>query len=116
MRVLDDFVYSSAAIAEESVFVGSYDEGLYSLDAATGRVNWRHDAGERISGSPTLIGDLVYASTIAHVPREGRTFALDRETGEEVWSHPDGRYSPAVSSDDLLIITGVRALYGFRPR
>lgn len=116
VRVFDEFVYSSASIAEESVFVGSYDHGLYSLDAETGRVNWRYDAGERISGSPTVIGDLVYASTIAREPSEGRTFALDRETGEEVWSHPDGRYSPAVSHDDLLIITGVRTLYGFRPR
>lgn len=116
VRVLDDFVYSSAAIADEDVFVGSYDEGLYSLDAATGEINWRFDAGERISGSPTVIGDLVYASTIAREPSEGRTFAVDRETGKEVWFHPDGRYSPAVSRDDLLIITGVRTLYGFRPR
>ena len=116
VRVVDDFVYSSPAIADETIYVGSYDHHLYALDAVTGEVRWRTDAGERISGSPSVIGPLVYASTIAREPSEGRTFAVDRRSGEVVWSFPDGRYSPAVVSEGLMVITGVRTLYGFRPR
>ena len=37
VRVLDDYVYSSAAVADRLVFVGSYDHRLYALDAVTGR-------------------------------------------------------------------------------
>ncbi len=115
LRATDDFVYSSAAVAGETVYVGSYDKRLYALDAVSGRPRWSIDVGERISGSPTVIGDLVYVSTIAREPREGVTVALDRRTGEERWRFPDGRYTPAVGVDGLLVLTGVRTLYGLVP-
>jgi outer membrane protein assembly factor BamB len=114
--VLDDFVYSSAAVSDRTVVVGSYDRRVHALDAVTGRPRWSFDAGERISGSPSVVGDLVYASTIARDPRDGRTVALDLATGRRVWTFPDGRYSPAVAVRGLLVITGVRTLYGLAPR
>jgi outer membrane protein assembly factor BamB len=114
-RALGDYVYSSAAVADETVYVGSYDGGLYALDAITGEVRWRHDAGERISGSASVIGKLVYASTLARIPKEGTSFALDAETGAQRMTFPDGRYSPAVGVNGLLILTGIRTLYGLRP-
>ena len=115
-RALGNFVYSSPAVSEELVYVGSYDGGLYALDAVTGEVRWRFEAGERISGSPSVIGDHVYVSTLARVPKEGRTYALDAATGGRRMNFPDGRYSPAVAIDDLLILTGVRTVYGLVPR
>lgn len=115
LRAADDYVYSSAAISEQTVFVGSYDRHLYALDAVTGKVRWRADLGERISGSPSVVGDLVYVSTIAREPRRGITVAYDVATGEERWRFGQGRYSPAVAIDDLLVITGVRTLTGFTP-
>jgi outer membrane protein assembly factor BamB len=116
LQVLGDYVYSSAAVADRTVFVGSYDRRLHAIDAVTGRVRWSFDAGERISGSPSIVGRYVYFSTIAGRPGDGRTIALDRRTGTQVWGFPDGRYSPAVAVDGLLVITGVRTLYGFRQR
>jgi outer membrane protein assembly factor BamB len=117
VRVVDDFVYSSAAVARRTVFVGSYDHHLYALDAVTGRPRWRFDAGERISGSPSVIGRLVYVSTLARAAGGvGRTFALDTATGRVAWTFPDGRYSPAVAVRGLLVLTGVRTLYGLSPR
>jgi outer membrane protein assembly factor BamB len=76
---------------------------------------WSFDAGERISGSPSVIGGLVFFSTLARTPREGRTYALDVHTGRQVWKFPDGRYKPAVAVDGLLVITGVHTLYGLVP-
>ena len=116
VRVLDDYVYSSAAVAERTVIVGSYDEQVHALDAVTGRPRWAFGAGERISGSPSVIGDVVYASTLAREPRDGRTVALDLRTGQRLWTFPDGRYSPAVAVTRLLVLTGVRTLYGLVPR
>jgi outer membrane protein assembly factor BamB len=115
-RVLDDFVYSSAAVADRTVYVGSYDRRLYALDAVTGEPRWSVDVGERISGSPSVIGDLVYVSTLARPARDGVTLALETATGEGRLRFPDGRYSPAVAVDGLLVITGVRTLYGLTPR
>ncbi|MEQ9335663.1 MAG: PQQ-binding-like beta-propeller repeat protein [Miltoncostaeaceae bacterium] len=116
VRVLGDFVYSSPAVAGRRVFVGSYDQHMYALDAVTGRVVWRFDAGERISGSPTVIGDLVHFSTIARTPSEGRTFLLEADTGEPVLTFPDGRYTPSVAIEGLLLLTGVNTIYALRPR
>ena len=116
VRVLDDYVYSSAAVAERLVVVGSYDEQVHALDAVTGRQRWAFGAGERISGSASVIGDVVYASTLARVPSDGRTVALDLRTGRRLWTFPDGRYSPAVAVRGLLVLTGVRTLYGLVPR
>lgn len=116
VRVVGDYVYSSAAIARRTAYLGSYDRHLYALDAVTGRVAWRADLGERISGSATVIGPLVWVSTLARRPREGRTVAFDAATGRRVFTFPDGRYSPAVAVDGRLVLTGVRTVYGLSPR
>ncbi len=116
VRALDDYVYSSPAVADRLVYVGSYDHHLYALDAVTGEVRWRFDAGERISGSASVVGKVVYVSTLAKDPSKGRTFGLDALTGERLLTFPDGRYSPAVGVDGILVMTGVRTLYGLTPR
>lgn len=116
VRVVGDFIYSSAAVSRRTVFVGSYDRNLYALDAVTGRVRWTHPAGERISGAPSVIGDVVWYSTLAKVPSRGRTVGLDVRTGDVVFTHPEGRYSPAVGADGVLVLTGVRTLTAFTPR
>lgn len=116
VRVVDDYVYASPAVANRLIYVGSYDHRLYALDAVTGRIRWSFDAGERISGSASVIGDVVYTSTLARTPSEGRTFMLDARTGRRLATFPDGRYSPAVAVEGLLVLTGVRTVYGLRPR
>jgi outer membrane protein assembly factor BamB len=116
VRVLGDFVYSSAAVADRTVVVGSYDHRLYALDAVTGTVRWSTDAGERISGSPSIVGGVVWASTLARNPREGRTYAYDLRTSRKLWTFPDGRYSPVVAVRGILLLVGVRTIYGLVPR
>ena len=107
---------SSAAVADRTVFLGSYDRHFYALDAVTGKVRWSVDAGERVSGSPSVVGGLVWFSTLARRPSDGRTLALDVRTGRRRFAFPDGRYSPAVAIEARLVLTGVRTLYGFAPR
>ena len=116
VRVLDDYVYASPAVAGRLVYVGSYDHIFYALDAVTGEVRWTFDAGERISGSASVVGDVVYVSTLAKIPSQGRTFGLDAATGRRLLTFPDGRYSPAVGVEGMLVMTGVRTLYGLTPR
>jgi outer membrane protein assembly factor BamB len=115
VRTVGDFVYSSAAVSRQTVYVGSYDHKLHALDAVTGKPRWAFDAGERISGSPSVIGRLVYVSTLARGGRKGVTYALDAASGRQVWSFPDGRYSPAVAVEGTLILVGRQVLYGLVP-
>src|SRR6185437_7313189 len=96
------YVYSSAAVWRGVVYVGSYDHGLYALEAATGRVRWRFAAPGPISGTPTVVAGLVYVATcaicIAGQSQLGtqRSYALDARTGRVVWTVPRGDYTPVV--------------------
>jgi hypothetical protein len=116
------YVYSPAALADATAYVGSYDHRLYALSQATGRSRWTFDAGAPISGAPTVIDGLVYFSTCGSCssyesnPRARRTFALEAATGRLVWRFPDGEYSPVIGDRERLYVTGFTSLYGLAPR
>ena len=63
------YVYASPAVWRERILIGSYSGRFYCLDAATGDVRWEFRANGPISGSATVLGDLVYFSTLdgAHI-------------------------------------------------
>ena len=46
-------VEASPLILDGRVFVGSFDNQLYALDAATGNVIWKYETGDKILGHPT---------------------------------------------------------------
>src|SRR4029078_444234 len=58
------YVYSPAALAGATAYVGSYDHRLYALSQATGRTRWTFDGGAPISGGPAGINRIVY---LAHL-------------------------------------------------
>ncbi len=49
-----------------TVYVGSYDGNFYAFNAQSGAIRWRHPAGGRISGSATVVGNVVYYSDLGH--------------------------------------------------
>ena len=116
------YVYSPAALAGATAYVGSYDHRLYAFSQATGGTRWMFDAGAPISGAPTVIDGLVYFSTCGSCssyesnPRARRTFAVDAATGRLVWRFPDGEYSPVIGDRERLYLTGFTSLYGLTPR
>ncbi len=108
------FVYASPAIARGTVFIGSYDGRFEALDLDTGAVRWGHDAGGRISGSATVVDDVVYATVLTRPGEPKRTFGLDAATGAVRYEGDDGRYSPAVAAGRSLYLVGTRTVYAFR--
>jgi outer membrane protein assembly factor BamB len=104
------FVYSSAAVWRRTVYAGSYDRRLYALDAATGDVRWSFEANGPISGAATVLGGLVYFSTL-----NDRTYGLDARTGREVFTFPDGQYTPIVADEERVYLVGHKRLYGLEP-
>ena len=77
------------------------------MDAATGNILWQFKANGPISGSPTIIAGRVYFATL-----KGTTYALDARTGDQLWTYPDGKYSPVVADADRLYLTGNARIYG----
>lgn len=89
-----DVIFSSAAIADETVYLGSRDGTLYALARGDGTVRWELDAGGRVASSPAVVDGTVYVGT-----GDRAVVAVERETGTERWQHGvDGRVlsSPAV--------------------
>jgi outer membrane protein assembly factor BamB len=75
-------------------------------------VIWSYSAGGTISGAPSLIGDIVYFSTLS----QRTTTGLNARSGHMVWKLNRGAFNPAISDGKRLYITGYNSLYGFEHR
>ena len=111
------YVYSSAAVASvpgvgPTVYVGSYDGNFYAFDAQSGAIRWTHSVGGRISGSPTIVGNVVYFSDLGSRTTSG----LDLGTGRPVYSFPDGAFNPIVADPGALYLSGYSKLYQLLPK
>ena len=111
------YVYSSAAIKNVKgrgpmVFFGSYDGTFYALDARSGKVRWTHRSGGKISGSPTIVGDVVYYADLGRAI----TVGLKVGSGRVAFRYPIGAYDPIVSDGVNLYLTGNRSLTALEPR
>ncbi len=111
-------MYSSAAIWHGTAYVGSYDRHLYALDLSSGAVRWSFDAGAPVSGTPTVVNGVVYfsrclgciAGVALHLPRS--TFGLNAQSGQRVWTFPDGEYTPLVADRQRAYLVGYSHIYG----
>ncbi len=72
---------SSAAIVDESVYVGCDDEHLYAIELGTGKVKWKYRAKSFVQSSPTVAGNLVLVGD-----DDGIFHAVDRTTGVGKWT------------------------------
>jgi outer membrane protein assembly factor BamB len=110
------YVYASASVADPpglgpTIYVGSYDGNFYAFNARTGAVRWRHHAGGRISGSSTVIGNVVYYSDLGSKTTAG----LNVRTGRQVFSFPDGAFTPVVADYHAIYLDGYSKLYALLP-
>jgi outer membrane protein assembly factor BamB len=110
------YVYASASVADTpglgpTLYVGSYDGNLYAFDARSGAVRWRHRAGGRISGSSTVIGNIVYFSDLGSKTTTG----VNATTGHTVFSFPDGAFTPVIADYHSIYLDGYGVLYQLRP-
>lgn len=105
-----DGIFSSPAVDNGIVVIGTYDGIILAADAATGQERWRAQAESAIwFQSPAIVDDVVYMTDIgAHL------YALDAETGEERWSlvqgdgHERAFASPAVSDNVVYCVNSSR--------
>jgi outer membrane protein assembly factor BamB len=94
-----------------TVYIGSYDNKLYALDARTGGVRWTRGAEGKISGGTVVIGDLVFYSTLNKT-----TTAVGARTGKFIWRTRRGAFNPAVSDGRRLFLVGYSSLFALMPK
>jgi outer membrane protein assembly factor BamB len=111
------YVYASPAVATvpglgPTVYIGSYDGIFRAYNAYNGRVRWSHGAGGRIDGSATVLGNVVYFSALGG----NRTAGLDVRTGRQVFSFPDGEFTPVITDGKVVFLIGYATIYQMLPR
>ncbi len=109
-------MYASASVADPkglgpTLYVGSYDGNMYAFNAQSGAVRWKHPAGGRISGSSTVIGNVVYYSDLGSKTTAG----LNVVTGQQVFSFPDGAFTPIIADYHALYLDGYNRIYQLLP-
>ncbi len=73
-------VFSSPAISNGVLYVGSSDHFLYALDLSSGTQKWKFKTESRITSSPAVAQGLVYVASY-----DGNLYAVDVLTGQEKW-------------------------------
>lgn len=97
-----DRVYSSPAVVDGVLYVGSDDNRVYALDAVTGAELWNYTTGGRVLASPAVINGVVYVGSY-----DKTLYALDKGTGTKLWSFLTGGWvtsSPVVT--DGVVYSG----------
>ncbi|MCZ7545401.1 MAG: serine/threonine-protein kinase [Anaerolineae bacterium] len=79
----EDEVTSSPVVANGSVYVGCYDNGLYCLNASDGSFNWRYATDGSVASSPAVDDDVVYFGSADH-----NLYAVNSRNGRIVWTFP----------------------------
>jgi outer membrane protein assembly factor BamB len=80
---------------------GPYEGEIVALDVATGKVKWSAKLGSPAYGYTTAVNDLVFVTA-----SEGSVYALDANTGGEVWSGflPAGTNTGVTIDGETMIV------------
>lgn len=113
----------TSGVGYENVYGLNYDGHVYAFDVDTGEINWKFYSGDsgletsyghwpfwsvsHLADAPVIADGKVYADTYEHSltqpPMRGtKLFAIDVNTGTEVWNI-SGSISPGSISDGVLI-------------
>ena len=91
-------VYYSPAVVNGVVYIGSYDDNLYALNAHTGAKLWSYRTGSWVSSSPAIADGVVYFGS-----SDNNLYALNASTGAKLWSYTTG----GLVWSELVVADGV---------
>jgi outer membrane protein assembly factor BamB len=93
--------FSSPAVNERLVLIGSRDKHLHAIDRASGEAVWKFQTGGRVEGSPVVFTDgVVFGSS------DGRLYAAGLDDGAERWQLELGESlvaAPAFGGGQIII-------------
>jgi eukaryotic-like serine/threonine-protein kinase len=93
-----DVYLSSPAVWNDSVYFGSGDGNVYSLDANSGAQRWKFRTGDVVHASPAIADGRLYIGSW-----DSYFYALDAETGKELWRFKTGE------DDDIHNQVGIQS-------
>ena len=102
---------SGAAVANGVVYIGSQDNNLYALNAATGSKIWSYPTGNEVESSPAVANGVVYVGS-----DDNNVYALNATTGSTIWTYGTGNLvdsSPAVANGVVYVGSYDNSVYAF---
>ena len=106
-------VYSSPAVSEGIVVVGTRDRNVYGLDLASGQKKWAFPTRGDVDSSPQISGGRVYVGS-----KDKRLYVLDLKTGVALWDFTASRgitATPAIADGVVVIGDTGGVLYCLEP-
>ena len=104
-------LYSSPAVANGLVYVGTKSGFIYALDAVTGEERWKVALGDYIvRSSPAIVDGSVYIGSGYSI------YSLDAMTGRQTWEAKtpfSGSSSPSVWNGSIYIASQSSSVYSF---
>jgi len=80
-----DCFLSSPTVVDGTVYFGSGDGNVYSLDEATGALNWKFKTGDVVHASPAIANGVLYVGSW-----DTYFYALDAKSGQVLWKFKTG--------------------------
>jgi len=90
---------SSPAVVDGRVYIGSWDDWVYCLDAITGDWIWFYPTGDSVDSSPAVADGKVYIGSDDY-----NMYCLDAITGDYIWSYTIDGYvdnSPVIADGKI---------------
>lgn len=96
----EDEIRGTPAIHQGTVYIGSYDNNLYALDAADGKFQWKYPTEGGVVSRPLIVeGNVIFGS------EDKRLHVVSSRSGKVVWTYyTDGpiRSSPVLAEGHLF--------------
>jgi outer membrane protein assembly factor BamB len=73
-RTGDAIAYSSPAVVDGTVYVGSWDNNIYALSAEDGTEQWSYQTGNWVESSPVVVDGIVYVGS-----RDSNVYAISEQ-------------------------------------
>jgi hypothetical protein len=105
--------YSSPAVVDGKVYVGSCDNNVYCLGASNGGLTWKYTTGGTVDSSPAVADGKVYVGS-----DDKNVYCLDASDGAFIWKYTTGKYvlsSPAVADGKVYVGSYNNNVYCFGP-
>ncbi len=110
-----EFVFfSSAAVNDEVVVVGSRDRRVHCINRTDGKVKWTFQTQGEVDSSPVICGDKVVVGS-----NDGRLYMIRIADGSSVWSYEIGESitsSPAVAAGMVVVGSDDGYVYAFESK
>ena len=104
-------VYSSPAVANGKVYMGSGDGVVYCLDAYMGGLIWNYTTHGGVESSPAVVEGRVFVGS-----NDGNVYCFDASIGSKLWNYTTGNNvasSPVVANGRVYVGSHDHNVYCF---